>query len=1388
MSRTVNGRRTAPDTTPPVITLTGPAAVTITVGASYADEGATCTDDTDTNPTLSTDNPVDTATAATYTVTYSCEDDAGNHATEVTRAVIVQEAADTTPPTFVSSELDIDAGVLTITFSETIDAANIVPAKMHIRESGNYTHGTTLTAGELDTDGATVSFALTPSHRAAVAGLAAPELTIEPGAVRDESGNLIVGTFDASTRTFVDATSIQAQETQPRDIAFSNDGTKMFIVGDVKDNVNEYTLSTPFDASTLTFVDATSIRAQDHQPRGMAFSNDGTKMFVVGYLGDNVNEYTLSTPFDASTLTFVDATSIQAQEDDARSVAFSNDGTKMFVMGVVGDDVNEYALSTPFDASTLTFIDATPISSEEAFPTGMVFSNDGTKMFVIGWEEYVNEYALSTPFDASTLMFTDATSISSEESDSQGIAFSNDGAKMFIIGVVGDDVNEYELSSVYPVTVTRMPPTFVASELDIDAGVLTITFSETIDAANIVPAKIHVRETGNYTHGVTLTAGELGTDADGATVSFALTPSHLAAVAGLAAPELTIEPGAVRDESGNLIVGTFDASTRTFVDATSIRDHETQPRGMAFSNDGTKMFVIGGIIDSVKEYALSTPFDASTLTLTDATDISSQDGQPRGMAFSNYGTKMFVIDSGTDDVNEYALSTPFDASTLAFIDATGIDGQDTSPRGIAFSNDGTKMFMLGGDGDDVNEYDLSSPFDASTRSFVDATGIGGQDTSPRGIAFSNDGAKMFILGGDGDDVNEYDLSSPFDASTRSFVDATGIGGQDTSPRGIAFSNDGTKMFMLGGDGDDVNEYDLSAPFDASTRRFIDATSISEQETDPQGIAFSNDGAKMFVIGDAGDDVNEYDLHSVYPVTVTRTPPTFVSSVLDFDAGVLTITFSETIDAANVVPARMHVRETGNYTHGVTLSAGELDTAADGATISFTLTPSHLAAVAGLATPELTIEPGAVQDTSGNLIVDTFDASTRSFVDATSIRSQETLSTGIAFSNDGAKMFVIGTSGGDVNEYTLSTPFDASTRSFVDATSIRAQETFPTGIAFSNDGTKMFIVGAIEDNVNEYDLSTPFDASTRSFVDATPVLGFSLAPTGIAFSSDGTRMFVMDDTGNSVHEYDLSTPFDASTRSIVNAASIRLQETLPTDIAFSNDGTKMFVIGTSGDDVNEYTLSTPFDASTRSFVDATSIQEQETAPTGIAFSNDGTKMFVIGTSGDDVNEYDLHSVYPITVTGTYTVLPAGAFVTTWNATSSPHTISIPLEVRSGGTITIDWGDGSTDDVTASGTQSRAYSGPGDYRVSMAGDLSRINLGAAGATASKLASIDQWGDVEWSSMEGRVPVRYRHDVWRDGFAGPLRRVQYERNVQFCLQIRRRHLRLERLGRGRHELDVP
>ena len=92
---------------------------------------------------------------------------------------------------------------------------------------------------------------------------------------------------------------------------------------------------------------------------------------------------------------------------------------------------------------------------------------------------------------------------------------------------------------------------------------------------------------------------------------------------------------------------------------------------------------------------------------------------------------------------------------------------------------------------------------------------------------------MFILGRDGDDVNEYTLSTGFNVSTASFVDSYSIVGQETFPTGLAFNTDGTKMFVVGFDGDDVNEYTLSTGFDVSTASFVDSFSIAAQETIPE---------------------------------------------------------------------------------------------------------------------------------------------------------------------------------------------------------------------------------------------------------------------------------------------------------------------------------------------------------------------------------------------------------------------------------------------------------------------------------------------------------------------------------------------------------------------------
>ena len=78
-----------PDTTAPVIALTG-STISLYVGATFTDPGATASDNEDGNLTSSiiTSGSVDTSTVGTYSITYSVSDAAGNSAS-VTRSVII---------------------------------------------------------------------------------------------------------------------------------------------------------------------------------------------------------------------------------------------------------------------------------------------------------------------------------------------------------------------------------------------------------------------------------------------------------------------------------------------------------------------------------------------------------------------------------------------------------------------------------------------------------------------------------------------------------------------------------------------------------------------------------------------------------------------------------------------------------------------------------------------------------------------------------------------------------------------------------------------------------------------------------------------------------------------------------------------------------------------------------------------------------------------------------------------------------------------------------------------------------------------------------------------------------------------------------------------------
>ena len=198
------------------------------------------------------------------------------------------------------------------------------------------------------------------------------------------------------------------------------------------------------------------------QATQVVFNNDGTKMFIVNHAGNkSVDEYLLSTAFDVSTATFESEISINGQEKRANSIAFNNDGTRMVVAGVGNDSqvqIHEYSLSTGFDLSSgVTHLNTQDLISFQNHIDGVTFNYDGTKMYTITHmnkdgtpaQDLMYQFKLTTPYDVSTLSLEGTYTVSSVSVSSREVVFSNDGSKMFIIDDKPDDnnnVHEFNLS------------------------------------------------------------------------------------------------------------------------------------------------------------------------------------------------------------------------------------------------------------------------------------------------------------------------------------------------------------------------------------------------------------------------------------------------------------------------------------------------------------------------------------------------------------------------------------------------------------------------------------------------------------------------------------------------------------------------------------------------------------------------------------------------------------------------------------------------------------------------------------------------------------------------------------------------------------------------------
>jgi hypothetical protein len=300
--------------------------------------------------------------------------------------------------------------------------------------------------------------------------LADPSIT---GNVNTYEGSKIGSYYDSGSYTFYSheynlkyvnkIKSVSAEETSPNGVFFKDDGTKMYILGSTGDDINQYSCSTAWDVTSCTADSVTlSVLTQDNLAHDLFFKPDGTHVYVVGTTNDKIFDYSCSTAWTLSSCSYSgNSTSTPIGEGVSRGLFFKPDGTRVYTAGTTLDSVVEYALNVAWDLTTASSTGKTFTVGSN--PTSVTFSSDGKFMIVIRPAVDTPMYYLSTAWDVSTAVlarvfvprFTSGASGEFTSATMEGL-YLKDLNTGYFVGTTNDTVYTYEQSTATTTTVTGL--------------------------------------------------------------------------------------------------------------------------------------------------------------------------------------------------------------------------------------------------------------------------------------------------------------------------------------------------------------------------------------------------------------------------------------------------------------------------------------------------------------------------------------------------------------------------------------------------------------------------------------------------------------------------------------------------------------------------------------------------------------------------------------------------------------------------------------------------------------------------------------------------------------------------------------------------------------------
>lgn len=449
-----------------------------------------------------------------------------------------------------------------------------------------------------------------------------------------------------------------------------------------------------------------------------------------------------------------------------------------------------------------------------------------------------------------------------------------------------------------------------------------------------------------------------------------------------------------------------------------------------------------------------------------------------------------------------------------------------------------------------------------------------------GIAFDPDGNRMYLLDRPTDKIYECYLYEPFVVANARYT-GNSFTLAASQPQDLIFKPDGTKCYIasdstLVG----VAELELSVPWDISSATTANTYTTSAQETGPKALHIGDNGTKLFLIGTGLDTVFEYTLGDAWSF------------------GDVTYSGNSYDIVSETTPTSLFFSDDGTkfYTHGTgqdTLAEYRMSTPWN---INTVTTVTNLIDVAGtIAAPT------------------TWKAA-----------------------NAGHNIFMIDTTDDVIRGYYMPTAWDPGITNF----GYNALEATPFSFFVSPNGTRLYLSGAVNDTVIEFELGTAYDISTANTTGSTLSLPASASGRSLSFNDDGNILITSALSTDDISKYTLSTAWDISTATLATSNTFASQGLYtPFRVVFNDDGTKLYGARDSTsqylDYIFQYTCASPYDIENMSIQDplyrASDIFGFYTGTTSIQWNDDGSKVYLLRNvtgSYASINEYSASTPFDL----------------------------------------------------------------------------------------------------------------------------------------------------------------